>query len=218
MARTRAVSEKDLIGKLPGAVEVKGLSREEVLGEGGLLKQLTVRLLNRILEAETGGHLVYERNSNAGDNSGDSRNGHSEKTILTENQSAVIKVPRDRNGTFEPKIIPKYEKRVPLFNRRIISMYGFGMSDRDIKARLEQVYNVEVSPELISRVTGAVMDDVVEWRSRPLDKGYAVAYLDALRVNARQEGKGRVKSVYAAVGVNFEGKKDVLGRGLKSHG
>ncbi|GHV22699.1 hypothetical protein FACS189494_09870 [Spirochaetia bacterium] len=120
-------------------------------------------------------------------------------------------MPRDRNGTFEPQIIPRYEKRVPLFNDQIISMYGFGMSDRDIKAHLEQVYNVEVSPELISRVTSAVMDDVIEWRSRPLDKGYAVVYLDALRVNARQDGKGCVKSVYVALGVNFEGKKDVLG-------
>jgi transposase-like protein len=153
MARTRAVSEKDLTGKILDAVGVKGLSREKVLGEGGLLKQLAGRLLSRILEAEMDEHLGYEKNSNTGDNSGDSRNGHSEKTVLTENQSAVIKVPRDRNGTFEPKIIPKYEKRVPLFNDRIISLYGFGMIDRDIKAHLEQVYHVEVSPELITHVT-----------------------------------------------------------------
>jgi transposase-like protein len=192
-------------------VEVKGLSREEVLGQDGLLKQLTGRLLNKILEAEMDEHLGYEKNSNAGDKSGDSRNGYSEKTVLTENQSAVIQVPRDRNGTFEPKIIPKYEKRVPLFNDQIISMYGFGMSDRDIKAHLEQVYNVEVSAELISRVTGAVMNDVIEWRNRPLDKGYAIVYLDALRVNAKQDGKGCIKSVYVALGVNFEGRKDVLG-------
>jgi hypothetical protein len=106
MVRTRAVSENDLTGKIFDAVEVKGLSREEVLGEGGLLKQLTGRLLSRILEAEMDGHLGCEKNSNAGDNSEDRRNGRSEKTILTENRSAVIQVPRDRNGTFEPKIIP----------------------------------------------------------------------------------------------------------------
>jgi transposase-like protein len=148
MAGTQPVREKDVIDKILDAVEVEGLSREEVLGEGGLLKQLTGRLFSRILEAEMDEHLGYGKNSNAGDNSGDSRNGHSEKTILTENQSAVIQVPRDRNGTFEPKILPKYERRVPLFNDQIISMYGFGMSGRDSKAHLEQVYNVEVSPEL----------------------------------------------------------------------
>jgi transposase-like protein len=148
MAKTQPVREKDLIGKILDAVEVEGLSREEVLGEGGLLKQLTGRLLSRILEAEMDEHLGYKKNPSVGDNSGDSRNGHSEKTVLTENQSTVIQVPRDRNGTFEPKIIPKYEKRVPLFNDQIISMYGFGMSGRDIKVHLEQVYNVEVSPEL----------------------------------------------------------------------
>jgi transposase-like protein len=148
MARTRAVREKDLIGKILDAVKVEGLSREEVLGEGGLLKQLTGRLLSRILEAEMDEHLGYKKNSSAGDNSGDSRNGHSEKTVLTENQSAVIQVPRGRNGTFKPKILPKYERRVPLFNDQIISMYGFGMSGRDSKAHLEKVYNIDVSPEL----------------------------------------------------------------------
>ena len=211
MARTPAVREKDLIDKILDAVEVKGLSREEVLGQGGLLKQLTDRLLNRILEAEMGEHLGYEENSNAGGKCGDRRNGHSEKAVLTENQSAVIKVPRDRNGTFEPQIIPKYEKRVPLFNDRLISMYGWGMSEYDIKAHLEQMYHVAVSPELISRVTNAGKDDVIEWRNRPLDKGYAVVYLDALRVNARQDGKGCIKSVSVALGVKFAGKKEVLG-------
>ena len=197
MARTRTVREKDFIDQILDAVEVKGPRREEVLGQNGLLKQLTGRLLNKILEAEMEEHIGYKKNSNDGDNSGDSRNGYSEKTVLTENQSAVIKVPRDRAGTFEPQIIPKYEKRIPIFNEQIISMYGFGMSDRDIKAHLEQVYNVDVSPELISRVTSAVMDDVVEWRNRPLDKGYAIVYLDALRVNAKQDG-GETKFRLAA--------------------
>ncbi|MDR3356636.1 MAG: transposase [Spirochaetaceae bacterium] len=150
MAGTRAVSGKDLTGRIPGAVEAGGPGREEVLGEGGLLKQLTGRLLSGILEAETGGHSGCEKNSNTGDNSGDSRNGYGENTVPTENRSAVIKVPRDRNGTFEPKIIPKYEKRAPLFNGLIILMYGFGMSGRGIKAHPEQACQVEVPPELIS--------------------------------------------------------------------
>jgi transposase-like protein len=121
-------------------------------------------------------HLGYEKNSNAGDNSGNSRNGHTEKTVLLENQSAVIDVPQDRNGTFEPVIVPKHEKRVPLFNGQIISMYSFGMSGRDIRSHLENVYNVDVPPDLISRVTDAVIDEVREWQNRPLEKSYAIVY------------------------------------------
>jgi transposase-like protein len=156
-------------------------------------------------------HLGYEKNSNAGDNSGNSRNGHTEKTVLLENQSTTIEIPRDRNGSFEPIIVPKHEKRLPLFNDQIISMYAFGMTDRDIKAHLEDIYNVEVSPDLISRVTNAVMEEVREWQGRPLERSYAIVYLDALRVKSRQDGKSCIKSVYAALGVNFEGQKEVLG-------
>jgi transposase-like protein len=214
MARARKVKEKDLIDQMLDQVNLKGLTREEVLGQGGLLKQLTGKLLSKILEAEMDEHLGYDKHSSAGDNSGDSRNGHSKKTVLTENQSTILEIPRDRNGTFEPLIIPKYEKRVPLFNDQIISMYSFGMTARDIKAHLEKIYNVEVSAELISHVTEAVMEEVKEWQSRPLEKSYAIVYLDALRVKTRQDGKSCIKSVYVALGVDFEGKKSVLGRGL----
>jgi transposase-like protein len=156
-------------------------------------------------------HLGYEKNSNTGDNSGDSRNGHTEKTVLLENQGTTIEIPRDRNGTFEPVIIPKHEKRVPLFNGQIISMYARGMSDREIKGHLEEIYNIEVSPDLISRVTNAVLDEVKEWQNRPLEKSYAILYLDALRVKGKQDGKSCMKSVYMALAVNFEEKKEVLG-------
>ena len=123
-------------------------------------------------------HLGYEKNSNAGDNNGNSRNGHTEKTVLLENQSAVIEIPRDRNGSFEPIMVPKYEKRVPLFNDQIISMYSFGMSDKQIRDHLEKMYNVDVSPDLISRVTDAVLDEVREWQNRPLEKSYAIGCFD----------------------------------------
>jgi transposase-like protein len=156
-------------------------------------------------------HLGYQKHDPAGDHSGDSRNGHSEKTVFTENQETVIQVPRDRNGTFQPYIIPKYQKRLPLFNDQIISMYSFGMTDRDIKAHLEKIYNVEVSPDLISRVTERVMDEVREWQRRPREKSSAIRYRDAIRVKAKQEGKSRVKSVYAALGVNCEDQKEVGG-------
>ncbi len=169
-------------------VNLKGLSRDEVLGQDGLLKQLTGKLLSKIMEAEMDEHLGYEKHCSEGDNSGDGR-----------------------NGTFEPQIIPKYEKRVPLFNDQIISMYSFGMTARDIKAHLEKIYNVEVSPDLISRVTEAVMEEVKEWQNRQLEKSYAIVYLDALRIKSKQDGKSCTKSVYVALGVDFDGQKEVLG-------
>lgn len=211
MARKKQKKEKDAIDQILDTIDFRGLTQDEVAGQGGLIKQLSGRILQRALEAEMTEHLGYEKDSNAGDNSGNSRNGHTEKTVLLENQSAKIIVPRDRNGTFEPIIIPKHEKRLPLFNDQIISMYSFGMSDRDIKRHLEGVYNVEVSPDLISRVTDAVMNDVREWQNRQLENRYAIMYLDAMRVKSRQDGKSCTKSVYVALGVNFEGKKEVLG-------
>jgi transposase-like protein len=218
MAKTRRKKrERDQWDDLVDQIDFKGLTQDEVLGRGGLLKQLTGRVLQKALEAEMTSHLGYEKHDRAGDQSGNSRNGYSGKTVLTENQEAVIPVPRDRQGTFEPEILPKYQKRVPLFNDQILSMYSFGMTNRDIKSHLEQVYNVEVSPELTSQVTDAVMEDVREWQSRPLEKSYAIVYLDALRVNSRQDGKSCPKSVYVALGVNFEGKKEVLGLWIAEH-
>jgi transposase-like protein len=211
MARKREKKEKDSIDQMLDTIDFRGLTQDEVVGRDGLIKRLTGRILQRALEAEMTEYLGYEKNSNAGNNSGDSRNGYTEKTVLLENQSTTIEVPRDRNGTFEPVIIPKHEKRVPLFNDQIISMYAFGMTERDIKAHLEQIYHVEVSPDLISRVTNEVLEEVREWQNRPLEKSYAIVYLDALRVKSRQDGKSCVKSVYVALGLSFEGQKEVLG-------
>ena len=211
MARKKPPKEKDIIDRLLDNIDFRGLTRDEVAGKGGLIKQLTGRLLQRALEAEMTERLGYEKNSSAWDNSGNSRNGRTEKTVLLENQKAVIEVPRDRNGTFEPVIVPKHERRLPLFNDQIISMYGRGMTDREIRGHLEEIYNVEVSPDLISRVTNAVLDEAREWQNRPLEKSYAIVYLDALRVRGRHDGKSALRSVYVALGVNFEGKKEVLG-------
>src|SRR5215469_1953760 len=188
MARKKKEKEKDIIDRMLDTIDFRGLTQDDVVGRDGLIKQLTGRILQRALEAEMTEHLGYEKNSNAGDNSGNSRNGHTEKTVLLENQSAVIEVPRDRNGSFDPVIVPKHEKRVPLFNDQIISMYAFGMTDRDIKSHLENIYNVEVSPDLISRVTHAVLDEVREWQNRPLEKSSPILYLDALRVRGREDG------------------------------
>jgi len=211
MARKKEKKEKDIIDQLLDNIDFRGLTQDEVVGQNGLIKQLTGKILQRALKAEMTEHLGYEKNSNAGDNSGNSRNGHTEKTVLLENQSTTIEVPRDRNGTFEPIIVPKHEKRVSLFNDQVISMYSFGMSDKQIRDHLEKVYNVEVSPDLISRVTNEVLEEVKEWQNRPLEKSYAIVYLDALSVKSREDGKSRNKSIYLALGVNFEGQKEVLG-------
>ena len=211
MARKKEKKEKDIIDQLLDNIDFRGLTQDEVVGQNGLIKQLTGKILQRALKAEMTEHLGYEKNSNAGDNSGNSRNGHTDKTVLLENQSTTIEVPRDRNGTFEPVIVPKHEKRVSLFNDQVISMYSFGMSDKQIRDHLEKVYNVEVSPDLISRVTNEVLEEVKEWQNRPLEKSYAIVYLDALSVKSREDGKSRNKSIYLALGVNFEGQKEVLG-------
>jgi len=207
----RKPKEKDAIDLLLDQIDFHGLTQEDVLGQDGLVKTLTAKILNRAMEAEMEHHVGYPKNSSAGDNTGNSRNGHTEKTVLTENQTLEIEVPRDRNGTFEPVIVPKYEKRIPLFNNQIISLYASGMTTRDIKAHLEKIYGIEVSPELVSRVTDAVMDEVREWQTRQLDSSYPIVYLDALRVNGRTDGKTCNKALYTALGVNFQGKKEVLG-------
>ena len=181
-------------------------------GENGLLKQLTSRFYSRALEAEMDSHLGYKKNDNSGDNSGNSRNGYTSKTVILENNDTIdVQVPRDRNSTFEPVIIPKHEKRTPLFNDQIISMYSFGMSTRDIQRHLQQVHEVEVSAETISNITASVIADVRDWQNRPLEKSYPILFLDALRVNSRQDGKNVNKALYVALAINWEGKKEVLG-------
>ena len=156
MARKREKKEKDILDQILDTIDFRGLTQDEIAGKDGLIKQLTGKILQRALDAEMTEHLGYEKNSNAGDNSGNSRNEHTEKTVLLENQSATIEVPRDRNGTFEPIIVPKHQKWLPLFNDQIISMYARGMNNRKIQDHLEEIYNVEVSPDLITRVTNGV--------------------------------------------------------------
>jgi len=208
----RKGKEKDEIDRMLDGIDFHGLTAEEVTGQDGLMKRLSSRILEKMLQAEMDEHPGHARNSNAGDNSGNSRNGYPAKTVITgDNRRLAIEVPRDREGTFTPIAVPKYETHLPLFNDRIISVYAFGMTCRDIQAHLKQVYGVEVSPELITRVTDSVMEDVKEWQSRPLEKTYPILYLDALRVNSRQNGKTQDKALYVALAVDSEGKKEVPG-------
>lgn len=203
--------EKDAIDNIVDQLDLDGVTQDELFGEGGLVKALTSRILNKALEAEMDNHLGYQKHSSSGNLSGNNRNGYSTKKVLTQDQETEISIPRDRKGSFEPVIVPKYEKRLPIFNEQIIALYSSGMTVRDIQSHLQEIYGVEVSPELVSRVTDSILTDVREWRNRPLSEIYPVVYLDALRVNSRESGKNQNKALYIALGINREGHKEVLG-------
>jgi putative transposase len=184
---------------------------DDLLGQDGLLQQLTKALLERALEGELTHHLGYDKHSAEGDNSGNSRNGSSSKTIRGKRGQMQIDIPRDRNSSFSPQIIKKRQTRFDGFDDKIISMYARGMTTRDIQAHLKEIYSVDVSPDLISTVTDAVMDEVRAWQSRPLDALYPILYLDALQVKVKDQGRVSNKAIYLAIGVNISGLKEVLG-------
>src|ERR1700693_1086790 len=188
---------------------------EDIIGENGLLKQLTKAVLERAMQAEMSEHLGYEKHDPAGNNSGNSRNGGSAKTLKGEFGEMPLETPRDRNGSYEPKIVGKGQTRWTGFDDKIISVYSRGMSTREIQGHLEEIYKVEVSPTLISNVTEAVMEEVKSWQSRPLDAVYPIVYLDALVVKIRETGHVRNKAIYVAIGVNRKGTRKcwVCGRG-----
>jgi putative transposase len=183
----------------------------ELLGPDGLLSELTKAVLERALDAERTVHLGYEVGDPAGRGSGNSRNGSYLKTVLTDIGAVDLAVPRDRNGTFEPQLVPKGTSRLKGFNDRIIALYARGMTVRDIRAHLREMYGVEVSPDLISTVTDAVLEELREWQNRPLDRIYPVLYLDAIVCKVRDEGTVRNKAAHLAVGVDVDGRKQVLG-------
>lgn len=184
---------------------------EDLLGDGGLFKQLKKALLERALNAELSDHLGYEKGDPKARRHANSRNGHGSKRITGEDGEMEISIPRDRDASFEPQIVKKGQRRFEGFDDKIISMYARGMSVREIRGHLEELYGVEVSPDLISRVTDEVMDEVRDWQSRPLDEVYPVIIFDALRVKIRDEGVVRNKAVYLALGFTIEGHKEVLG-------
>lgn len=183
----------------------------DLLGEGGLIKQLTAALVGRVLDEELTHHLGYERNDPAGLGTGNSRNGTNKKTLLTGNGKLPITVPRDRAGTFEPQLVRKHQRRLEGFDDKVISLYARGMTVREIQGHLQELYGVEVSPDLISRATEAVVEEVRAWQSRPLDPIWPIVYLDALVVKVRDHGVVANRAVYLALGVNLEGKKELLG-------
>ena len=184
---------------------------EDLIGENGLLKQLTKQLVERAMQSELTDHLGYDKHAPAGKNTGNSRNGGYKKKVKGEFGEMDVAVPRDRNATFEPVIIPKGVSRFTGFDDKIISMYARGMTTRDIQGHLEEIYGVEVSPTLISQVTDAVTEEVKLWQNRPLDEVYPIVYLDAVRVKVRHNSQVMNKAVYLAIGVTMDGVKEVLG-------
>lgn len=186
---------------------LKGQDPKTVLSSNGLFGELKKALAERMLNAEMDHHLGQASE----EASGNHRNGSSSKTVLTGSEELDVEIPRDRQGHFEPSLIRKYQRRLPGFDEKVIAMYARGMTTREIQAHLEELYGIEVSPELISVVTDAVLDEVAQWQARPLEPVYAVVFFDALRVKIRDEGAVKNKSVYLAIGIRCSGDKEVLG-------
>ena len=205
--------DRELIDKL--LADYKG--PEDLIGEQGLLKQLTKALVERAMQAELTHHLGYPKHDPAGRGSGNARNGVSRKTLQGDFGEAVIEVPRDRNGTFAPQIVPPHERRFRGFDDKILSLYARGMTTREIQGHLKEVYGVEVSPSLISEVTDAVIEEVKAWQMRPIEPLYPILFLDALMVKMRHEGQVENRAVYVAIGIDLEGHKDVLGLWTSAH-
>lgn len=190
---------------------------EDILGESGLLKQLSKRLIERALTGELNHHLKAEQeiefDEPTPENSprGNSRNGYSKKTIQSDHGEMDLAIPRDRNGEFEPVLVPKHQRRLAGLDEKILVLYARGLSTRDISAQLEELYGVNISPALISEVTDTVSDEVKAWQVRPLDEVYPILYLDALYVNIKVAGRVSKRAVYVVLGVNGEGNKELLG-------
>ena len=194
--------EKELLDQL-----LAGRDPKELFAKNGLLDDLKKALSERILNAELDEHLDGERL----DGSFNRRNGTSKKSVLTGTSKIELSVPRDREGRFDPQLIAKYQRRFPDFDEKIISMYARGLSVREVRGHLEEIYGIEVSPDLISAITDAVLDEVAEWQNRPLDAVFPIVFFDAIRVKIRDEGFVRNKAVYIALGILPDGTKEILG-------
>ena len=214
-ARLRGMVERPGGERIPDEVIDQLLAgartEEEIAGPGGLLAQLTKRLVERAMEVELTDHLGYEPHAEPPGGTGNTRNGTSPKTLVTEQGQVPIDAPRDRDGSFQPQIVRKRQRRFQGFDDKILALYGRGLSTRDIEAHLEEIYGVKVGRELISKVTDAVMDDARAWGQRPLEDVYPVIFLDALVLKIREGGSVQRRACYLALGITLEGERDVLG-------
>lgn len=207
-ARLTEVFDASVIDALLADAEASGTPIE---GVDGLLNRMTKAVLERALETEMTHELGYERGDPAGIGSGNSRNGHSRKTVSTPNGPVTIRVPRDRTGRFEPKIVPKRARRLGQIEEMILSLYARGMTTRDIESHLGEVYGITASRELISNVTEVVADEIELWRNRPVDEVYPIVYVDGIRIRVRDKGAVTVKVAHLVIGVDVEGRKQALG-------
>ncbi len=203
----RKVVQPDLIDLLLADYQ----KPEDLLGENGILKQLTKAIVERALQAELAIHLGHHKHEAVANDSGNTRNGSSAKTLKGDFGALPIEIPRDRAGSFEPQLIGKHQTRWSGFDDKILSLYARGMTVREIQSHLEEMYGTAISPALISSVTDAVMDEVKAWQVRPLDALYPIVYLDCIHAKVRDDGTVRVKAVYLALGVNLNGEKELLG-------
>ena len=206
MPSDRRISDEVIDELLAGAS-----SEEEIAGPGGLLAELTKRLVERAMEVELTDHVGYEPHQEPPGGAGNTRNGTGPKTLITEHGKVQIDAPRDRDGSFQPKIVKKRQRRFVGFDEKILALYSRGLSVRDIRAHLAEMYGVEVSLDLISRVTDAVMDDVREWGKRPLEDIYPIVFLDCMVLKIRDGGTVQRRALYIALGVTLDGDRDVLG-------
>lgn len=202
------VIDEATLDRLMAQIDAGGL---ELLGPDGVLTELTSRIMNRAMQTELTDHLGYEAGDPAGRGSGNNRNGTSPKTVLTDVGAVPVQVPRDRNGEFEPKLIPKHQRRLNGFNDIVISLVAQGMSTRDVQAHIADAYQVEISAELVSKITDAVLPELRAWQSRPLDSMYPIVYLDAIVVKVRADSHVVNRPVYIAMGIDLDGAKHVLG-------
>ena len=211
----RPVIDEATLDELMSRIDEDGL---ELLGPEGVLTELTSKIMNRALEAEMTDLLGYERGDIAGWGSGNNRNGHSSKTVLTDAGAVPVVVPRDRNGEFEPVTVPKHRRRLSGFNEMVCGLLSRGMTTRDICGQLEDTYGVEISPELVSKITDAILPEVRDWQNRALDPVYPVMYLDAIVVKVRTDGRVTNRPCYLALGIDLDGEKHVLGMWLGDGG
>jgi len=186
-------------------------TQEDLFGKGGLIKTFIKQVVEQSLNTELTEHLGYEENSSKGINTGNSRNGKSVKKIHGDFGEVSIDVPRDRESSFEPKILPKRQKRIEGFDEKIISLYARGMTTRDIQSQVNDLYDVEVSPNLISDITNTILEDVKNWQNRSLDALYPIVFMDALVVKIKDNGKVINKAIYLALGIDLSGNKELLG-------
>ena len=209
--RNKRVKPDPELLKLADALLANYQKPEDLIGENGLLKQLTKMLVERALETEMTEHLGHGRSGAVTNGTGNTRNGHSAKTLQGYLGELPLDIPRDRQGAFEPQLVAKHQTRWTGFDGKIISLYARGLSVREIQGHLEELYGTEISPSLISAVTDAVSEEVKLWQARPLDPLYPILYLDCIHVKVRDAGAVRTKAVYLAIGVNRDGHKEVLG-------